>query len=656
MKKVFLDNLPRYTEGHQKGRINWNDSIGIKLKFIYNNKTSTKNQEVEGYFEIINYNKDGQLLTVEYRNIQYKIRTGDIIECKLGKLLKDEVYSLKPDKSKGKWIDLSNLPLNSHGVDWKEISLKRLKIPFRYNSIIGEITIKEFTDDRYLVIEYFKNEYFKIHVNNFLKCKLGEMLKLINHNYKYNIGDIVENNYSKIEIIKQFKKKSKEGVNVKWYKYLCLKCGYKHEIVETSLLSGSGCPVCANKKVLVGYNDITITDEWMIKYFQGGVDEAKLYTRCSGKSIYPICPDCGEIRKKPISINNIYRTRSIGCKCSDGISFPEKFILELFRQLKVNYEYRKSNFKWNNRKEYDFYLMDFNSIVETHGEQHYKKSFHTIHKNSRTLEEEQENDRIKEQLAKENGIKYYIIIDCRKSELTWIKDSVLNSNLTKLFDLSTIDWLKCSDYACKNIIKEVCDIKNINPNYSTHDISKIVNLHSSTIMNYLKKGNELGWCNYNKEDARKIQGLKMRGINHPLAQDIICLNTKEIFHTMTDASKKYNTPISKISMCCRGERNSSGRHPVTNEKLKWMYYNDYLCGKEQIPIIHKLSKKIICITTNEIFNSITDAQNKYNIKNISSACLGKYAYSGKHPETGEPLRWMYYENYIKQQEEILVVS
>ena len=34
MKKVFLDNLPKWESGKYKGRINWKESIGHKVKFI----------------------------------------------------------------------------------------------------------------------------------------------------------------------------------------------------------------------------------------------------------------------------------------------------------------------------------------------------------------------------------------------------------------------------------------------------------------------------------------------------------------------------------------------------------------------------------------------------------------------------------------------
>jgi hypothetical protein len=78
----------------------------------------------------------------------------------------------------------------------------------------------------------------------------------------------------------------------------------------------------------------------MIKYFQGGYDEAKLYTVGSHKEFYPICPDCNRVKNKPMMIKTLYRTNSIGCICSDKLSYPEKFIFELLKQLDIDYIYQ----------------------------------------------------------------------------------------------------------------------------------------------------------------------------------------------------------------------------------------------------------------------------------------------------------------------------
>lgn len=61
--------------------------------------------------------------------------------------------------------------------------------------------------------------------------------------------------------------------------------------------------------------------------------------------------------------------------------------------------------------------------------------------------------------------------------------------------------------------------------------------------------------------------------------------------------------------------------------------------------ITKPYKKVICINTMEVFNSIQEASIKHNAHGISHCCLGKRNSSGKL--NGEKLHWMYYEDYLE---------
>ena len=63
---------------------------------------------------------------------------------------------------------------------------------------------------------------------------------------------------------------------------------------------------------------------------------------------------------------------------------------------------------------------------------------------------------------------------------------------------------------------------------------------------------------------------------------------------------------------------------------------------------HK-AKKVICLTTKKVFNTISEAKEYYNINgaNISTCCKGKRKYCGKL-EDGTPLEWMYYDDYLKK--------
>lgn len=67
--------------------------------------------------------------------------------------------------------------------------------------------------------------------------------------------------------------------------------------------------------------------------------------------------------------------------------------------------------------------------------------------------------------------------------------------------------------------------------------------------------------------------------------DIICINTNEIFKTAKEANEKYKEchcgGNSKILCCCKHQRKSAGK--LNGIPLVWMYYEEYLkLNKEEI--------------------------------------------------------------------------
>lgn len=151
-------------------------------------------------------------------------------------------------------------------------------------------------------------------------------------------------------------------------------------------------------------------------------------------------------------------------------------------------------------KKYDFYVQyNEDIIIECHGAQHYEDHGFGVFNFGRTLEEEKENDKIKTRLALDNGINQtsYIVVDCRKSEMEFIKKSILNSGIPKIFDFNEndIDWNKCEFYACTSLVKIACDKWN-NGIHNTRQISNDMGLHVSTVRSYLRRGSSIGICDY----------------------------------------------------------------------------------------------------------------------------------------------------------------
>lgn len=142
---------------------------------------------------------------------------------------------------------------------------------------------------------------------------------------------------------------------------------------------------------------------------------------------------------------------------------------------------------------------------------------------------------------------------------------------------------------------------------------------------------------------------------------VICLITNEIFNSIAEANQHYNTR--NVGECCRGNKKSAGKLN-DGTPLLWMYLSDYEnmseqqineyishCERKRPPNI----KKVICVTTGVIFNSIAEAEQKYNAKSVSDCCLNKRKHAGKFNNI--PLKWMYYEDFLKlpieEQEKIL---
>ena len=439
---------------------------------------------------------------------------------------------------------------------------------------------------------------------------------------------------------------SSKGINGEGYWFKCLdNLEHFSELRSIkSLTSGRMANIVCNQ-----CNTISMTHPESIKFLVNPKDSLK-HSQGSLIKLPMKCPDCGF--EKSMAISTLIN-QGFGCnKCSDHIPYTEKFVFCVFEQL--NYDFKtqanKTILKWSKNYKYDFYISNKTPmIIETHGMQHYEYEVGW----KQSLEEIQDNDFDKEWLARENGINKYIILDCRKSELEWIKNSIMSSILPKLlnFKEDDIDWLKCHEFSCKNLVKEVCSTWNSGVK-SVPKLKIIFKLGKTTLIKYLNKGTKLGWCDYNGQEE------KMKNYNSRLEKNgvkIICITTNKIFNSQLEASQEYGICSDGISHCCNKEHKTSGLHPESGQKLIWMFYDEYLIKNKEngwrenyIKDCNIDKTKVICLLTSEIFNSTFEAENKYNIHqgSISKCCRGKKKSAGKHPDTGEKLVWMYYDDYI----------
>lgn len=397
-----------------------------------------------------------------------------------------------------------------------------------------------------------------IQVASFAKGKLCSVLGTKIKRYFYNIGHIVENSNRPLKILDQIRMNKKQD---KGYSYECSKCNYIGTITEGNLRDGKGCPVCKNKKVKIGINDMWTTNPEMAKMLKNKDDGYK-YIENSNKKTDWICPQCNNIiEQRKI---NYTKVNGLSCgKCSDGISIPNKFMYNLLLQLGQNFS-TETSFKWSEGKRYDFYLLNYNCLIEMQGGYHFLDSEVSRNKNR----DEQKNDKLKKILATNNNISKYIQINARVSELELMKNSILNSQLKLILDLDEIDWNKCFQDSLKSLVIIINEYWCKNINSTTSDMAKIFKLNVSTIMKYLKQGSALGLCDYTTSISKKRAKINK-------CKKIMCINTNSIFNSLREASKWGGIKsTSGITACLIGERKFAGRSPVTNEKLMWKYYTE----------------------------------------------------------------------------------
>ena len=393
------------------------------------------------------------------------------------------------------WVNLSNLPKKGRLFDWKNSI--GTTIEFCYKDVHSYMLVEDYVDIHHLKISTPEcGDSRLISIENILAGKFGRMVGEIVPEFRYQIGDVI---HDTILILSMYKKG-----RYKYYNYKCLIDGYEGHIAEDDLRRGKGCPVCSNHVVMRGINDIATTNPYVASLFLNTEDAYK-YTACSAKNVDFVCHRCGNIINKQIYIVTEY---GLSCrKCSDGISYSEKFIYNVLQQvLGFNFDTQRMfiwskniyhlNKKLAGNKIYDFYIpLEIPIIIEAHGEQHFKQCLYHRYKDAKSLEEEQENDRLKMNIAIKNGIlpHNYIQLDCCESKTEYIKKSIMNSTLPRLLDFTEeqIDWEQCNLFATSSRMLEICDLWN-SGEYSVKSMSSQTKLNRSTILRYLRRGEELG--------------------------------------------------------------------------------------------------------------------------------------------------------------------
>ena len=541
---MFLDDLPRIKYGENE-RIDWKNSVGRIVEYVYD--------DVNGFINILDvvYKNNKTYLKIIHKGNIVEVRTDAFSNSLLGNLLDKHVKFCKYKEKNIFDLVSDNLP------NWKIIKIERTKknvciyLKDNYGYLYDKIGIHSIRRGS-IPLKFIKSNPYTIQ-NIKLWCKL---------------------NNKPFELISEIYKNNSEHLEWK-----CLKedCGEVFQSSWGTIHNNHNCPYCTGNKTGLSNCLATKNPELAKEWHPTKNGDLTPYdiTSGSGKQVWWQCKNCKNSWQTSVSTRAYYNTQCPECR--DGLSYPEKFAINMFfqlkEQLKNKYIYQYSP-NWLKPMRADFYFEKNNNkyVLEMDGGLGHGN---TNSLNGKTEEERiktKENDIQKDHIIKKKNITV-IRIDCKKSDMDFIKNNIL-IKLSKIFDLSNVNWLKCHEYACSSLVKMASDLWN-NETHSVEKIANKLNVARSTARHYLKQAQKINMCNYNKilsiKNGRTETGIKKR-------KKIIQMNfngeTIKIWNSATEAQEILNIESSNISSCCR---NVYGRKSAGG--FKWMYYEDYI--KEQ---------------------------------------------------------------------------
>jgi hypothetical protein len=207
------------------------------------------------------------------------------------------------------------------------------------------------------------------------------------HGNKYNYDKVVYKN-SKIKV-----------------EIFCPKHNFYFKQIPNSHLRGRKCPQCANDYF---YSITKTTDEFIkdaMKIHGNKYDYSLVEYKNCKTYIKIICDKHGEFIQKPNTHLN-GRGCSV-CKSSKGEDFIRNFLTENHINFIEQYKFKNQPRDIKYCK-YDFYLNDYNAIIEYHGEQHFNFSPH-FHKNFFDFLDRTNRDYKKMKFCKNNNIIFFEI-------------------------------------------------------------------------------------------------------------------------------------------------------------------------------------------------------------------------------------------------------
>ena len=153
--------------------------------------------------------------------------------------------------------------------------------------------------------------------------------------------------------------------------WICSRCGHKWQAIIKSRVNGNDCPLCANKIVVAGVNDLEtrrpdLAIEWC--YEKNTITPSEV-TVSSGKKVWWRCSVCGAVWESSIS----HRSAGTGCPICNTkyqTSYPEQAIFFYIKKY-YNDAINKFTELFDAQKkfgmEFDIYIPSITTAIEYDG-------------------------------------------------------------------------------------------------------------------------------------------------------------------------------------------------------------------------------------------------------------------------------------------------
>lgn len=366
-------------------------------------------------------------------------------------------------------------------------------------------------------------------------------------------------------------------------KLKCNNCGFEFSRTPSCLYSSNVvCPLCEKQKSSVGairgVNDIWTTAPNVATLLLNKEDGYNHRLHSKTKLMF-VCPDCNN--SSPNLATNIFY-RGMSCPyCSDGISYPNRFIRNILKLLNIKFisEYKICNYNYS----YDIYFQYMNKhyLIEMDGGYGHGKRETPQY----SIDEQIRIDKDKDSIAQKHG--YTMIrIDCDYLDVVdrknYIIENIKKSKINELFNITSEIYELADLKSQKSNVIQFGELWNSGI-CSYEILMDELNVKAkSTIRNYGKLCIDLNIINCNYKQLLNI--LNKNSIDNLMphrGQPVKCVQTKQCFGSMSIAERELK--ICHIDRFFSGKYLYSGKLKdgtrLTWEKISRDEYKNYLLNK-----------------------------------------------------------------------------